>query len=261
MTAAELAAVAAGPAHRAPVVATRHFAQTRGSSAPARVVGRVLTRQLAAQLAVSRFVADSIEGTSVVAHPGTPDVGDGPGGPDRERLVLVAQRLEPEKRTDLALDAWRRSGLSADGWRLVVAGAGQELARLQAQAERLGVAGSVDFLGARSDVDALLRRAAILLAPRPDEAFGLSVVEAMAAGLPVVAAAGGGHLETVGAVEGAAVYEPFDTGQAGRLLADLAADPDRRTAYGAALQAAQRERFSVGRHVDATLDLYESVRS
>ena len=47
-----------------------------------------------------------------------------------------------------------------------------------------------------------MRAAGVLLAPRTDEAFGLSVVEAMARGLPVVAAGSGAHLETVGSVPG-----------------------------------------------------------
>ena len=58
MTAGETVAVVASPAVRAPIVATRHFAQTRGSSGPARVAGRIITRRVAAQLAISRFVAD-----------------------------------------------------------------------------------------------------------------------------------------------------------------------------------------------------------
>ena len=51
-----------------------------------------------------------------------------------------------------------------------------------------------------------MRAAGVLLAPRTDEAFGLSVVEAMARGLPVVAAGSGAHLETVGSVPGAALF-------------------------------------------------------
>src|SRR6201999_467277 len=94
-----------------------------------------------------------------------------------------------------------------------------------------------------------------------DEASGLSVVEAVAAGLPVVAAAGGGHLETVGPVPGAALYDPLDTRQAGRLLADLATDPDRRATYGDALRAGQREHFPVAGPGHPPLDLFAGVRS
>ncbi len=259
MTAAETASLLAAVAVRAPLVATRHFAQKRGSSPPARLMGRVVTRSVAAQLAISRYVADSIEGDSVVVPPGTPAPPDLSDPTERRPIVLVSQRLEPEKRTDLALEAWSHSGLAGRGWRLEVAGDGQERSRLEGLSASLGVADSVDFLGVRDDVGELQRRASILLAPRPDEPFGLSVVEAMAAGLPVVAAAGGGHMETVGLVEGAALYPPTDLAAAGRLLDELATDADRRRTYGEALRRVHRDHFGVDRQVDATLDVYRSV--
>jgi glycosyltransferase involved in cell wall biosynthesis len=140
-----------------------------------------------------------------------------------------------------------------------VAGDGSEREGLEALAAGLGVSDSCEFLGARADVEGFQRRAAILLAPRPDEPFGLSVVEAMAAGTPVVAAAGGGHLETVGQCPGAVLYPPRDTAGAGRLLAELAADPARRACYGEALRATHRRAFLVEPQVRATLDLYRAV--
>ena len=64
-----------------------------------------------------------------------------------------------------------------------------------------------------------------LVAPCPIEAFGLSVVEAMARSLPVVAAAAGAHLETVGSVDGAALFPPTDDpADAARWLEKLAGD-------------------------------------
>ncbi|WP_263117735.1 glycosyltransferase family 4 protein [Cellulomonas sp. RIT-PI-Y] len=255
MTAAELAAVLAG---RAPVVATRHFAERRGSSLPARTVGRFLTARIAAQVAISSFVAERVEGASVVAHPGVPAVPE--SGVAREQVVLIAQRLEAEKRTDLGLRIWAASGLGSRGWTLQIAGTGALRPELETMARRLGVGDSVRFLGARSDVGALLSRAGILFAPRPDEPYGLSVVEAMAHGVPVVAGSGGGHTETVGSVPGAVLVPADDLATAGRMLAALADDPARRAAYGAALRAAQQERFDLSGHADAVAAVYAEVR-
>jgi glycosyltransferase involved in cell wall biosynthesis len=112
----------------------------------------------------------------------------------------------------------------------------------------------VEFLGHRRDVHELMRSAAIFVASRPDEAFGLSVVEAMARGLPVVAAGSGAHLETVGSVPGAALFAPGDPDEAARLLEDLAADVVGRDDYGRRLQDMQREHFTVdiqARNTDA----------
>jgi glycosyltransferase involved in cell wall biosynthesis len=258
MTEAELAAVLAWPAVRAPIVCTRHFAQRRGSSPLARLTGAALTRALAAQLAISDYVARETEGPSMVVRPGVAIAG-GPTANERERIVLVAQRLEPEKRTDLALEAWARSDLAAAGWRLRLAGDGAERASLERQARQLGILETADFLGVRPDVPRLLSQAGIFLAPRPDEPFGLSVVEAMASGLPVVAAAGGGHDETVGLAEDAALFPPDEPAVAGRLLAELAADPVRRQSYGARLQVIQRREFTVDRQVEQTLASYRAV--
>ena len=259
MTAAELAGTLASLRHRAPLVSTRHFAETRGSSAPARAVGHLVGRRIAAQLAISEYVADRIEGPSVVVSPGTPTVPVRPSSREREPVVLVAQRLETEKRTDLALGAWAASGLAADGWELHLAGDGAERGALEELAARLGVVDSCRFLGRRSDITECYLTASMLLAPRSDEPFGLSVVEAMAAGLPVVAGAGGGHDATVGACPAARLFPAGDVTRAGELLASLAADPAGRDRYGEALAAVQAERFSAEAQVAATLDVYRSV--
>ncbi len=260
MTAAELAAVAVG---RAPVVATRHFADRRGSSGVGRLVGRYVTPRLAAQVAISRFVADRVEGPSTVVHPGVPSAPPPVAIPaPRRPVVLMAQRLEAEKRTDLGLRMWAGSGLAAEGWELHVAGTGALLPELEALAAELGVAGSVRFLGARTDMDALLGSAAVFLAPRPDEPYGLSVVEAMAHGTPVVAGRGGGHDETVGSADGAVLVGTegaADLAAAGAALARLAHDPERRAAYGEELRAVQQRRFGLETHADRIGAVYAAV--
>lgn len=257
MTAAELAAVAVG---RAPVVATRHFADRRGSSPVGRAIGRYVTPRLAAQVAISAFVAARVEGPSTVVHPGVPVVPH-PTPPAGARLpvVLMAQRLEAEKRTDLGLRMWAASGLADDGWELLVAGTGALRPGLEELAADLGITASCRFLGPRSDVDALLSTAAIFLAPRPDEPYGLSVVEAMAHGTPVVAGRGGGHDETVGAADGAVLVPADDPAAAGAALALLARDRERRAAYGAELRAVQAELFGLDTHADAIDAVYRSV--
>lgn len=260
MTAAELAAVTVG---RAPVVATRHFADRRGSSAVGRVVGRYVTPRLAAQIAISRFVADRVEGPSTVVHPGVPSAPPATTAEaPRRPVVLMAQRLEAEKRTDLGLRMWAASGLAASGWELLVAGTGALRPDLEALAAELDVAGSVRFLGARSDMDELLGTAAVFLAPRPDEPYGLSVVEAMAHGTPVVAGRGGGHDETVGSADGAVLVgtgTPDDLAAAGAALARLARDPERRAAYGEELRAVQQRRFGLETHADRVGAVYRTV--
>lgn len=260
MTATELAATLATAARSVPVVTTRHFARRRGASVGGRCVAPLIERRVDAQVAISQYVADRIEGVAAVVRTGVPVREDLPGPRGRERTVLVAQRLEPEKRTDMALRAFARASLADEGWRLAVAGDGSQEESLRSLARELRIGASVDFLGRRSDVGDLMARASVLLAPCPVEGLGLSVLEAMAAGLPVVAAASGGHLETVGAVEGAALYRPDDPSDGGLLLAALAGDPGRRAEYGERLRARQRSAFTSVAQVAAMDQVYRSLR-
>ena len=258
MTAAEIAAALSIRMRRTPVVSTRHFASPRGSGPLSRPVGNLVRRRISAQVAVSRFVAEHIDGESTVILAGVEAQPRVPAA-RRDPVVLVVQRLQPEKNTQLALTAFAASGLATTGWRLQLAGRGPLRAPLEALARDLGVGAAVHFLGHRSDVPDLMSSASLLLAPRDDEAYGLSVVEAMASGLPVVAAGAGGHLQTVGGVERAALFRPGDVADAARLLKLLASDPDLRDNYGRALQAVQRRKLTPAAQAEATQDVYRSV--
>lgn len=262
MTAAEIAAALAWRSRRVPVVATRHFAAHRGqSSLAARWVARRAAGRISAQIAVSRYVAERVEPPSTVVVSGVPPVQGATPARLRSRTVLVAQRLEAEKRTADALRIVAASRIVEDGWRLDIAGTGSEAGRLRDLAAHLGLGDSVRFLGQRGDIDALMDDASILIAPRPDEALGLTVLEAMSHGLPVIAAAGGGHLETLGAAAPELCY-PLDDGDlaaATMTLRGLAADAVRRDEVGARLRAVQRRDFTIDAQSLATEEVYRSV--
>lgn len=258
MSAAEVAGALTPRLLGVPMVGTRHFASTRGSRVLTRPLVRLAARRLVAEIAISDFVAQRTEGPSRVIHPGIPSAPVS-RHEDRHRVVLVVQRLQPEKHTAVAVAAFAASGLAAEGWRLEVLGDGAQRAELEAQAADLGIGTATAFLGRRSDVLARMGRARILLAPTPGEGLGLAVLEAMSTGLPVVASASGGHLETVGRVEGAALFEPGDAPGAGERLAVLGHDEKRLAAYGEALRHAQRTHFSVERQARETEDLYRSL--
>ena len=251
MSAAELAAVLTRPAHRAPVVATRHFAVRRGGNLIASAVTRTVARGLALEISISQFVADASGPGSLVLHNG---VRDQPEGRDRERTVLVMQRLEPEKDTETAVRAFAASGLQEQGWRLQVAGRGSRHDEVQALAVELGV--RVELLGFVSDPRPLLASAGLLLAPAPGEPFGLTVVEAMATGLPVVASRGGAHVETVG-TDGL-LFPVSDVQACVEQLRRAAHDPDLRARYGLGLRERQQRLFRLDGHVEALVAAYSA---
>ena len=260
MTAAEIAAATAWKSRHVPVVATRHFAARRGQSSwAAGVVSRWAARRIAAQIAVSRYVAEHVEPPATVVLSGVVSTEMSNPVGSRSRTVLVAQRLQREKRTGDAIECFAASGLAETGWHLDIAGSGADLGRLQALVAQRGLDSSVRFLGLRRDVGALMADAAILLAPRPDEALGLTVLEAMSHALPVVAANGGGHLETIGAVAPELCYPEGDLSAGADILRMLAADEAQRGQFGGRLREAQRGRFSLEAQACATETVYRSV--
>ncbi|MER6032337.1 glycosyltransferase [Streptomyces sp. NPDC001835] len=113
------------------------------------------------------------------------------GLPDDAFVIGGIGRLAPGKRFDVLIGAL---ALLPDDCRLLLVGGGPEEAALRRAAERAGVAGRVLFTGERPyapdgspgpELPALTSAMDVLAAPSPEEAFGLAVVEALAAGLPV----------------------------------------------------------------------------
>jgi glycosyltransferase involved in cell wall biosynthesis len=210
------------------------------------------------QVAISAFVSHALE-TAVdeILRPATVD-NDEPYDADSRR-VLVLQRLEAEKRTDVALRIWKETRLGEAGWVLRVVGDGQERARLTALADELGVSSSVTFAGWSATPAQELARAAVLLATAPGEPYGLSVLEALAAGVPVVAAGSGGHLETLGIVPGALLFSPGDVRAASDSLRALAMDGPRRVELGEAGRRIQRASFGLEAHVESLLRCYSDA--
>lgn len=258
MTVAEAIAVATRPVHRAPVVTTRHFAAHRGRSRAGRLVAPLIAARLAREIAVGEFVAQNLERrpasvleSGVTASPCLWDV--------ENRVVLVLQRLEAEKDTATALRAWDASQLFDDGWVLRVVGDGSQRQSLEEIVASESIRG-VAFTGWTDDVADEFTAAGIFLASAPAEPFGLAVLEAMSAGVPVAACAAGGHLETVGLLEDAVLFAPQDVASAAKALRVLASDATR-TRLSVAGRRIVADRFSVQRHVDRLLAEYALVRA
>jgi glycosyltransferase involved in cell wall biosynthesis len=251
MTAGETAALVAKPRNRAHLVATLHFASRRGSGTSG-VIHRILERALDEQIAISDFVASRVHATRVL--PNGVAIAD-PGPSIRQRRVLVMQRLEVEKQTDVVLRAWSLSRLRGEGWRLEIAGRGSQLSKLRRLTIDLELADTVDWIGFVDDPSTLLSEAGVFLAPAPAEPFGLTVVEAMARATPVIAADGGAHRETVGA--NGWLFPPGDSAACARLL-DSARHCDLAS-YGASLRTRQHELFDIDAHTDRLLRIYRGM--
>lgn len=255
MTSAETAALASRALRHVPVVTTRHFAAVRGATRGGRAVRGVVGRGVDAQIAISRYVAEHIDGDATVVYPGVEPAGRIPG--PRRRVVLVVQRLQPEKRTEVAVRAFA-AGAPKD-WTLEVVGRGPERGALETLARDLGIVERTAFLGFRQDVPDLMTSASVLLAPCEVEGLGLSVLEAMSHGLPVLASRAGAHPETVGLAQDAQLFWPGDVDDAAARLAALCGDDGLRSRYGGQLAQEQREHFTPSTQAIETETVYLRV--
>lgn len=119
---------------------------------------------------------------SVPATPLPPSLGDQP-------LIVAAGRLEPIKRYDLLLAAFATVVERHPDWRLRVYGHGKQAPELRELVDRLGLNDTVMLMGSRHPIDAEWVKGSIAAVTSDMESFGLTLVEAMDCGLPVVSTA------------------------------------------------------------------------
>jgi len=172
------------------------------------------------------------------------------------RLITVAN-LRQEKAHDVLLAAIAALAPRHPTLALQIVGDGPRRAALEAQARALGVANRVEFLGHREDVPELLARADAFVLPSRSEAFPNGAIEAMAAGLPVVASAVGGLLDLIDDGRTGVLVPPDDVTALAAALGDLIEDPARAAALGRAARDDAR-RYSFDRMVQSFEDLYFS---
>lgn len=163
---------------------------------------------------------------------------------DDQTTLLTVNQLHPRKRLDLflrAVAAARARGVAA---RALVAGDGAARAELEALARDLDLASAVTFCGFVPDADlpALYAACDIYVHTGRAESFGLSVLEAAASGLPVVAVAEGGPLEILRDGETGLLVPPTPAGLADAIAA-LARDPAAARALGALARADVAARY------------------
>jgi glycosyltransferase involved in cell wall biosynthesis len=174
-------------------------------------------------------------------------------------IVLFVGRLVRYKGADVLLDAMR----GIEGVALLV-GEGPERAGLERRAESLGVSDRVRFLGevSNDELAALYRACDLFVLPSVtrQEAFGVVLLEAMAAAKPVISTdlgTGAGWVNQHG--ETGLVVPPRNAAALHDAIHQLITQPETRASFGAAARRRVRSVFTLDRMIGATLDLYRAV--
>jgi glycosyltransferase involved in cell wall biosynthesis len=178
--------------------------------------------------------------------------------PREGRMVFIG-RLRSPKRVDLALEALRQVREAVPAATLDVVGDGPLRAGLEQLAGRLGVSDRVRFLGTRTDLPLLLRDAQCFVLASDSEGCPLSVLEAMAAGVPVVATSVGGVPELVVDGETGTLARPGDATELAVALRGVLSAPERARTLGENGRERARRLFSRERMIQDTCALYDEI--
>jgi glycosyltransferase involved in cell wall biosynthesis len=163
-------------------------------------------------------------------------------------LIGSVAHLLPKKGHAVLLEAMVSVRSQVPSARLIVAGRGRESERLRQLTEQLGLNDVVQFLGYRNDIPNLMNACDIMVQPSLEEAFGVSLVEAMAIGRPIVGSNVGGIPEVVENGVTGFLVTPGVSDLLAKSLVDLLRNPTLRKDMGVAGQARAKKLFTIEKH-------------
>jgi glycosyltransferase involved in cell wall biosynthesis len=210
---------------------------------------RVLTVPLGLDLEPFRRAKQTRHGrfrASLVVHPETP-------------LVGFVGRLTAVKNPSLFVEAAGRVVQRFPQARFVFVGDGELRAVLEEQVDALGLAGHVIFAGWQVDMAAVYADLDMLALTSLNEGTPVTIIEALAAGVPVVATAVGGVPDVLKDQETGALVPPGDADALAQAIVELLSAPERAAALTGAGQRDVLERFDLARLVDDMESLYSAL--
>ena len=208
--------------------------------------------------AAVQLLKERVPGRKIRVVPNGLDIGlfqARPASP-RPRKVVVVANLRPEKGHDVLLDAAAKVLRQFPDATFELVGGGPRLDALRARCAALHLQHAVTFAGHHEDVAARLAAADIFTLPSRSEAFPNAVLEAMAAGLPIVASAVGGICELLDDDRSGLLVPAGDADALAAGLQALMSDPERAARLGAAARVVAETRYSFDRMVTAFDALY-----
>jgi glycosyltransferase involved in cell wall biosynthesis len=184
------------------------------------------------------------------------------GVDDASPLVGMVGSVRPGKGQIRLVGAMPKILAAEPKARLVLVGDAcdaEHAAEVQATAAHLGVASEIVWTGRRDDPDAVMAALDLLALPSSEASIPLSLLEAMAAGLPVVATEVGGIPECVVSGETGTLVPLADADALAEAILALVRDPAKRRRYGEAGRRRVRERFSMERQAASIESVFAEV--
>ena len=176
--------------------------------------------------------------------------------PDASPVLSEVGRLKEQKGHRFLLDALPQLLAEFPDARLLLIGDGSLRARLEAQAEQLGIRSPVIFVGFQPEVPAYVAATDVMVLPSLHEGMPLTAIETAAIGKPLVATEVGGVPEVVRHGTTGLLVPPATPARLADALLMLLRQPDLAAQYGTAARAHARQRFDLQRQVAETEDLY-----
>ena len=186
--------------------------------------------------------------------PGRPDPRQRFAHPD-EKLLVHISNFRPVKRVENVIRVFEQVSQHL-GARLLMVGDGPDRPAAVALASELGLTGRVSFLGSFPRIEDVLGVSDLFLLPSVKESFGLSALEAMASGVPVVASRIGGLPEVVEDGVSGRLLEPGDVDGMAAAAIELLSDPETHARYATAARERAVTRFSEDRVVPLVARAY-----
>jgi glycosyltransferase involved in cell wall biosynthesis len=177
---------------------------------------------------------------------------------DGIRTFATVGSFEPCKATPALVEAFLTIAARRPGLQLRMVGDGPDRRRCEELVQQAGRQCSVEFTGYRTDVDAQLEQADVFVLPSLNENLPLSLLQAMAMGLPCIAADVGGIPEVLDASCGILVT-PGDAGALRGAMERIVDEPGLAARLGAAARRRVAERFSLSRCADDHLRLWAEI--
>jgi glycosyltransferase involved in cell wall biosynthesis len=176
-------------------------------------------------------------------------------------MVIVANLIYYKGHSDLLGALGLVAAKLPQPWRLVVVGRDEGIgSQLKLQAERLNLTPNILWLGARSDVEAILPVADMGLLVSHQEGFSNALIEAMAQGLPMIATAIGGNLDAIVDGQSGRLVPVQDPERLSEVILEMALDPATRDALGLGARKRTIARFSLAGCVTRYERLYRGFR-